>query len=479
MNSPAARRSADAAAAVAEFASLDGEGVDGTTRAIAQFASRLKLDDIPADMRRRANQIMVDSLACAFGGASCEAVNMARRLAPTPAPGDPGGRAIIVGQHTTADSAAFINTSMIRYLDYNDSFPTAHPSDCIGALLSVAATHDSSGADLLVAMVVAYEVFNRLTESARMRYLGWDQGAAVAVGVAAGLGSLLHMDEAQIVHAVSLAAVECVPLRSTRAGRLSLWKGAATAHASREATYLTQLASLGMTGPTASFEGRHGHWELITGPFELRAFPPEGDFLIEKVRLKYWPLEYNIQIAVWAALELRSRVPLEQLQSVDIGTYWHAWHETGSEPAKWTPQTRETADHSMPYVFARVLLDGDIGVESFEPEAFRDERALELMQRISVHEEAAIEAKYPATVAIAVTATTTSGESMTIQLENPRGHERNRMTEDETSEKFRRQAVPLIGAAAAEAALQYWWSLEEGASVSDGIGLLEVPGARG
>jgi len=476
VNTPAARRTADAAEAVADAARLDDEGVDATTRAIAQFASQLRLDDIPADMRRRANQIMVDSLACAFGGATCAAAEMARQLAPTPREGDAGGRSIILGLHTTADTAAFINAAMIRYLDYNDSFPTAHPSDCIGALLSVAATHDVSGADLLVAVVVAYEVFNRLTESARMRYLGWDQGAAVAVGVAAGLGSLLRMEEQQIVHAVSLAAVACVPLRATRAGRLSLWKGAATAHAAREATYLTQLASLGMTGPTASFEGRHGHWELITGPFEFQAFPPHGEFLIDKVRLKYWPLEYNIQIAVWAALELRSKVSVEELESIEIGTYWHAWHETGSEPAKWAPQTRETADHSMPYVFARVLLDGDIGVESFEPQAYRDPRVLELMQRISVHEDSAIEAKYPATVAIAVNATTASGRLISIPLENPRGHESNRMTEDETSEKFRRQAEPLIGAAAAERALEFWWSLEYGASASEGLRLLEAPG---
>lgn len=463
----------DAASAVAE-ARLDERGVDATTRAIAGFAYALRLEDIPEQIRRRANQIMIDSLACGFGGAECDAAAMARSIAPVPAAGDPGGRAMIYGPDTTADSAAFINTAMIRFLDYNDSFPTAHPSDCIGALLAVASQRDVSGGDLLTAMVVAYEVFNRLTESARMRYLGWDQGAGVAVAVAAGLGSLLKLTEEQIVHAVSLAAVACVPLRATRAGRLSLWKGAATAEAAREATYLTQLAALGMTGPTAAFEGRHGHWELITGPFELRPFPPEGEWLIEKVRLKYWPLEYNIQIAVWAALDLRERVSVDDIESVSIGTYWSAWHETGSEPAKWAPQTRETADHSMPYVFARVLLDGDIGVESFEPEAFTAPEALALMQRIEVHEDAEIEAKYPATVAVSVVATTKSGQRIVLELENPRGHDLNRMTDDETSEKFRRQAVPRIGEAGVAAALEFWWSLDRQGNAGEGIRLLDA-----
>lgn len=474
MTASAAGSRADHLAEVAEAARLDGEGVDATTRAIAHFASTLRLADIPADMRGRMNQIMVDSIGCAFGGANCAAADMGRRLAPIPPRGDPGGRAVIFGPHTTADAAAFINASMIRFLDFNDSFPTAHPSDCLGALLAVAAGHDVSGGDLLTAVVVAYEVFNRLTESTRMRYLGWDQGATVAVGVAAGLGSLLRLDEKQIVQAVSLAAVACVPLRATRAGRLSLWKGAATAQAGREATYLTQLAALGMTGPTAAFEGRHGYWELITGPFELRSFPPDGEFLLDKVRLKYWPLEYNIQIAVWAALELRRRGPIGELRSVRIGTYWSAWHETGSEPAKWMPENRETADHSMPYVFARVLLDGDIGLASFEPEAFRDPRALELMRRISVYQDAAIETRYPANVPITVTATTAAGATISIAMENPRGHDLNRMTEAETSDKFRRLAVPLLGERGAEAALDFWWRLEDRASAAAGADLLEA-----
>ncbi|MGW3606503.1 MmgE/PrpD family protein [Micromonospora sp. NPDC005161] len=451
---------------------LDADGVDRTTRAIARFAHSLRLEDIPERTRVFARQIIVDSIACAYGGVDCDAVEMAARLAPVPAVEDIGGVPIIRGGRTTADTAAFLNTAMVRFLDFNDSFPTAHPSDSIGALLGAAAAEDVSGGDLLTAVVVEYEVFNRLTESARMRYLGWDQGAAVAVAVAAGLGNMLRMDEMQIVHAVSLAAVSCVPLRATRAGSLSLWKGAATAEAAREATYLTQLARLGMTGPTASFEGRHGHWELITGPFELRPFPPTGEYLLEFVRLKYWPLEYNIQIVVWAALELRKQVPLDELESVQIGTYWSAWHETASEPEKWAPKTRETADHSMPYVFARVLIDGTIDVSDFEPERYEAPDVLELMQRISVHEDAEIEALYPATVAAKVTATTTSGETSVHQLENPRGHDLNRMSVEETSDKFRKLSVPVIGLPATERALEAWWRLDDQASASAAVGLL-------
>lgn len=471
MTSPV-KRPKDGSPDAEVIAVLDADGVDRITRAIARFAHSLRLEDIPERIRAFARQIIVDAIGCAYGGADCDAVEIAARLAPVPAAEDIGGVPIIRGGRTTADAAAFINTAMVRFLDFNDSFPTAHPSDSIGALLGAAAAEDVSGGDLLTSVVVGYEVFNRLTESTRMRYLGWDQGAAVAVAVAAGLGNMLRMDEMKIVHAVSLAAVSCVPLRATRAGSLSLWKGAATAEAAREATYLTQLARLGMTGPTASFEGRHGHWELITGPFEVRPFPPIGRYLLEFVRLKYWPLEYNIQIVVWAALELRKQVPLAELESVRIGTYWSAWHETGSEPEKWAPKTRETADHSMPYIFARALIDGAIGISDFEPERYQAPDVLKLMQRISVHEDAEIEALYPATVAAKVTATTTSGETIALQLENPRGHDQNRMTTEETSDKFRTLSVPVIGEAATEQALEAWWRIDHQASASAAIGLL-------
>lgn len=450
--------------------------MDNITRDIARFAAALRIEDIPKRTQGIATQIIVDTVACALGGSRCEAASMGRALAPPPAPGVPGGRVMITGELTTAESAAFINGCMIRFLDYNDSYPTGHPSDCTGALLALAAETDASGARLLTATVVAYEVYNRLTESARMRYLGWDQGAAIAVGVAAGLGNLLGLPEEQVAHAVSLAAVSCVPMRATRAGRLSLWKGAAGPHAAREATCLTQLAQLGMTGPEAPFEGRHGLWDLVTGPFEMRPFPPRGDFLTEKVRLKYWPLEYNIQIVVWAALELREKVRRAEIRSIDIGTYWSAWHETGSEPEKWAPQTRETADHSMPYIFARSYLDGGIDTGAFEREKFTDPGVLDFMRLISVHEDPDMEAIYPDVVACRVTVATASGEQLPILAENPRGHDLNRMTAEETSEKFLRLAAPVLPAPQAELALERWWDLASAASAARAVSLLSQAG---
>lgn len=437
--------------------------LDAIVEPIARFATDLRYEDIPERVRAVARQHIIDSLACAVGGFGCEAAQAALDLAPTQAADEFAGTVILTERRTAADVAGFINTSMIRYLDFNDAFPSSHPSDCIGGLIAVAGARNTTGADFLTATVVTYEVHNRLTEAAKLRWKGWDQGSAVAVAVAAGLASLRSMSFERAYHAVALAAVQCVPLRATRAGQLSQWKGAATAESVREAVFLSALAERGITGPAQPFVGRHGHWDLITGPFDLRDFPVgiEGDYLIEKTRLKYWPLEYNVQIAVWAALELRAELSMTSVAVVKIGTYWSAWHETGSEPEKWHPTTRETADHSMPYLFAAAYRDGRIDDATFARASYTDPATLDFMQRIAVEVDAEVEARYPETVAIVVTVQTVDGDLITKHLENPRGHECNRMTPDETNDKFTRLGHALLGENGCETILAELWKLGE------------------
>jgi 2-methylcitrate dehydratase len=421
--------------------------VDQVTTQLAEFAGNLRFDDIPDRVVERSKQLLIDTLACGLGGRGCRAASMGLALTSGVAPEGFAGRVVGSDLVTAADMAAFVNTAMIRYLDYNDFYPGGHPSDCLGGLLAVSGSRDPSGRQLLTSMVVAYEVYSRLSDAARFRHRGWDQGAAVAAGLSAGLGNLLQLDAVQIGNAIALATVSCVPLRATRAGQLSLWKGAATAQAAREAVFLTGLAEQGMTGPASAFEGRHGVWDMITGPFELQPFGTDGGgYLLEVVRLKYWPVEYNTQLAVWAALDLRAKVSVEDIATIEIGTYWSAWHETASEAEKWSPTTRETADHSLPYIFARSLVDGRIGLE-------------------------AIEARYPKAIAMQLTATTRSGETIVLDLDSPRGHEDNPMTVDETNDKFMRMAN-TSDAAAVERALEFWWALDDQPSLIEGLDLL-------
>jgi 2-methylcitrate dehydratase len=272
---------------------------------------------------------------------------------------------------------------------------------------------------------------------------------------------MLGLTKEQIAHAVAISMVGSIPLRATRAGVLSLWKGAATAFATRNGVFAALLAAEGMTGPEKPVEGRHGLWEQITGPFEYEIFPHDGGpWKMLGVRMKFWPVEYNAQIAVWAALDLRKRMRIEDIAGIDIATYWSAWHEIGSEPAKWDPRNRETADHSMPYCFARALVDGTISLSTFDEAAYLEPSLRPVMARISIHEDDEINAAFPATVGIRVTVTDTSGNRQVIDMKNPRGHEENQMTDEEIDVKFMSLAESRLSRDGAKRALSTWRSIE-------------------
>lgn len=445
--------------------------MDNTTTSIAGYASALRFDRIPSQVVAAAKQHLVDSLACAIGGYNCNAARIGRRVAKRTEPGGYCGRVLGFGEWTTAESAAFINTVMVRYLDFNDATHGGHPSDALGGILAVAPAMNKSGKQVLTALVVAYEIITRLIVATGFRERGWDQGFAVGIGSAAAHGNLLALSPEAIANAVAIAAIN-VPLRATRAGNLSIWKGAATAHACRDGVFAAELAAEGMTGPEATFEGRHGLFEQITGKFTLEPFA--DTFLTPRVGMKFWPVENTAQGGVWAALELRKRLALEDISTIDIATSWAAWHEIGSEPAKWDPRNRETADHSLPYIFARALVDGTITVETFEERKYRDPELRPVMAKIQVREDAEITKINPGIVKNVVTATSRSGKKEVIEIVNPRGHMKNLMDENDTSAKFLGLAEPVFGKARAAAALDALWSLDKADDVSTAFKLLDL-----
>ena len=445
--------------------------MDEVTRAIADHAASLAFAQIPRDVVHAAKQRLVDSLACAIGGYRCEAAAMGRRIAAGAVPELLPGRVLGARERVTAETAAFINGAMIRYLDFNDTVHGGHPSDALGGVLALADAAQADGQRLLSAMVVAYETATRLIAATKLRERGWDQGFAIGIAATAGVGHLLRLPAERIAHAVAIATVANVPLRATRAGELSKWKGAATAFACRNAVFATQLAAEGMTGPEAAFAGRHGAFEQMGGEYALAPFGEE--YLTPRVGLKYWPVENSAQAGVWAALKLREALPVAEIAELDIAASWAAWHEIGSEPAKWDPKTRETADHSLPYIFARALVDGGIGVGSFDERAYLDPALRPLMAKIRVHRDEEIDKVYPAKVLMRVAATSIAGRRHDIEIADPRGHPRNPMDDGEIADKFKRLAEPALGKARSEAALEALWNVEREPAVGRVLDLLE------
>jgi len=161
--------------------------MDDLTRRIANFAASASFDRMSAEDAHLATQRVVDSLACAIAAYDCETAQIGLRLAEGAAPKRYGGRVLGHGMRSTAADAAFVNTSMIRNLDWNDHFPGGHPSDCLGALFALADTAGADGRRLLTSMDVAYELVIRLSEATQLRDRGWDQGFAIGVSTAAAV----------------------------------------------------------------------------------------------------------------------------------------------------------------------------------------------------------------------------------------------------------------------------------------------------
>jgi 2-methylcitrate dehydratase len=450
--------------------------MDTITRQIAQYASSTSFGDLTEEAVHSATQRLVDSLGCALGAYDCEPAAIGRRLASGEVPGKYRGRVLCFGDRLPAESAAFINTTMIRNLDFNDRYPGGHPSDCLGALLTLAGTMKVDGKRFIASMIVIYEVFARLSDATKLSRHGWDQGYAVGIATAAGICNLLKLASEATAHAVGIAAAANLPLRVTRSGELTPWKNVATAYATRNGLFAALLAAEGMIGPGNAFEGRNGLWEKVTGPFELAPFPNDrGAYLTPRVQLKYWPIETNGQPAVWAALELRAEADPRDLKAIDVFTSKFTWFEIGSEPEKWDPKTRETADHSLPYIFARALVDGPIRVSSFSDEAVRDSSLRPLMQKIKVIPDDEIEALLPGKTLLRVVATANDGTRHSVEVANPLGHPDNPMQDRHIEEKFVALAKPVIGIERCRMVLDRWWRVESSDDVSALMQLLDIP----
>lgn len=436
--------------------------MDNLTRQIADFAADLSFERLPDDVVAAATRFIVDTLACAIAAYDCESARIGLRLARGAAPLRYPGRILCHGESSTAESAAFVNTTMIRNLDFNDEYPGGHPSDCLGAVLALAESAKADGRRLISSLVVAYELFLRISDATGLRTKGWDQGFAIGVATAAAVGHLLKFSPQQLAQAISIIAVANVPMRNTRAGELSLWKGAATAFATRNGVFAALLAGEGMEGADKPFEGKHGLWDLITGSFELPPLPTQGGpYRSAETRLKYWPVEYNGQLPVWAALELRSHADWREIADIQIGTYTFCYTEIGSEPEKWDPKTRETADHSLPYLFAKTIVDGTITLAAFEERAYRDPALRPLMAKIHVALDKEVASIYPKIISMKIIATTTDGRRIELWPRDPLGHVRNPMKDEHVTAKFVRAVEPVFGNSRTSAILRRWWSIPQ------------------
>jgi 2-methylcitrate dehydratase len=257
-----------------------------------------------------------------------------------------------------------------------------------------------------------------------------------------------------------LAAVCNGALGQTRLGELSMWKGLASANACRNGVFASMLAADGVTGPDRCFEGKNGLIAQVTGPLELSGLGKQP-LRAGIVYLKSWPVFYSAQASVQAALALRKIVSPREIKSVTVESYKRLLGRGATDPEKWTPKSRETADHSVPFCVAAALLDGDITAATFDSQRFLDREVIELMSKVQLREDPEFTKEYPAKWNCRITAETFSGERHQVHVTYPKGHPQNPFTDKEVEQKFLSLAEPLIGAERCQSFLDWAWRLEE------------------
>jgi 2-methylcitrate dehydratase len=300
-----------------------------------------------------------------------------------------------------------------------------------------------------------------------------------AIATSIGAGKMLGLTEEQLHNAISMAVVANVCLQQTRVGELSNWKGMAGPYGSRGGLLAAMMAKHGITSTSQPFEGKRGFMNQLNSPFEVGQMGGKGTpFKMEETFFKYIPVMYCAALPVWAGIELKEKLNIEEIESIDLHAYSFIMATDTYAPERADPKTRETADHSLPYLIAAAIVDGAITEKTMTPERYRDPTILGIAKKIRVVEDPKYSAEYPKTIHVRLEAKLKSGKVVTADQINPKGHPTNPMSDKEIEEKFLELVDPVWDAKQSKKVLDALWNLEKLPNLDELMTSMVVKGRR-
>ena len=404
-------------------------------------------EDLSEEARQALKIHVLDALGCAIGALDGPPIRMLRAQLE-----DFGGNPLVTligGGKTAPDRAAFYNAALVRYLDYNDSYlaekETCHPSDNLGAVLAASEYAQGSGKALLTALAVAYQVQCRLSDVAPVRARGFDHTTQGAYAIAAGVAKALALTQEQTANALAISGTANNALRVTRTGRLSHWKGLAYPNTAFDATHAAFLAMRGITGPLEVFEGNKGFMEAITGPFEID-WQQEDLEVVRRTSAKRYNAEFHSQSALEGVLELKEFYHLrpEEIKRIEIDIFAVAYHIIGGgeEGEKYHVRTKEEADHSLPYLVAVALLDGEVTPAQNAPERIVRADVQALLRKVSVRPDDALSQRFPAEMPCCIRVFLTGNRILSLEKHDYAGFYTRPFSWEQAEAKFERLSAP-------------------------------------
>ena len=450
------------------------------SRAMAQFALSLTYDQIPEPSVKEAKRFLLDSIGCALAALDHEDMRQAYEFVKGLG-GNEQATVIGHGTKTNLGNAALMNALLIRAMDYNDIYwkqDPSHPSDIIPAALAPAEHMGRSGKDLLVGILICYELEMRLCLAADpgVREVGWHHASLTQFVSPLVAARMLGLTEDQAVAACGISGSSHFTLGGVVAGHLTNMKNTADPMATEAGVRAAMLAATGYSGPVELFEGKEGVFEVISNvTFDPSKMLDElgSEFLITDCGYKAFPTEALTHQPITAVLEVMSanNIDPHKVTEVLVKTTTRG-ADILSDPTKYEPRTKETADHSLPYCIAVAVCKGNVLPSDFEDEALTDPFVWEMLPKIKVIADPEIDGLFPKVKRAIVTITTEDGQSHTVQEDHAKGRAERPLSDQELIDKFRANASAAMTDSAMDKIVDATFALDEMGHVGEYMKLL-------
>lgn len=412
-------------------------------RKIAEYSVGLNYNDLPGEVIHEVKRYLYDSIGCAIAGMDTKDVGILTSLL-TETGGIPEAHVIGRNARLPMANAALINSLMVRALDFNDIYwkdDPSHPSDLIPAALACA---EASGSDMrtaITAIVLGYEFEQRLCEFAKpgFRERKWHHATITQLVSPIVAGKALGLTVDQMVNAIGISGCHHATIGCPTAGKLTMMKNTVDPFAVQSGVFAACMAKRGYTGTEAIFEGKEGIMDVFGGNWDIDAiFRDQGaPYKITQCSMKAFPTEALTHTHITAALKIvnEHNIQPELIQLVTVTTIARAV-DILFDPHKYHPDSRETADHSLPYCVAAAIVDRKITTETFSELKLADQKIRNVMAKIKGEASVPFEQMFPAKQPSKVSIITTDGAEYSAYLEYPKGDPREPMTQNDLDNKF-------------------------------------------
>ena len=444
---------------------------------LAQFALALRYEDLSAQVVDAVRRVVLDTLACAFGAVGSEAAVIAE--ATIRSTFGTGQAATVIGnaRGASVEGAVFVNGILVRSLDLNDTYigtEPLHPSELFPTALAICEDRRLSGRDFIAALAAGYEASMRINDAVSFMQRGFHPLCSAAYAAPLIAGRLWGLKQQELANAVGLSAARGYTSIVVNNGAISMMKAMGFAATAVDAIFATRLAANGFTGPTGTLE-----W------FAARAAPAQAAVVVDleparyrllQVAFKRFPIQIELAAVAEAGSLLAPRVRdrSAEIRAVNVETY-PGIIERVADAAKFKPQTRGTADHSLPVCLAMALLDGDVTLAQFDKDRWRDRDVMELVEKTSVKPGAALIAKLPKGRGASVEIVFADGTTLRETVEVPEGDSQRPLSRVSLQSKFMTAAIPILGAERAKRVLSQVEALETMTDMRDLARALSVP----